>query len=100
MTPQGADGVEYLMVAVDTNTLMDFLDNEEADWKLQQLFDESFCHWGKLQLATVVVGHIEQFLKYLKIIHQYRNAMNLCHLFFSHWLLQRTDILVETGGIK
>ena len=30
---KGADGVEYLMVAVDANTLMDFLENEEGDWK-------------------------------------------------------------------
>ncbi|XP_075876779.1 origin recognition complex subunit 2 [Nelusetta ayraudi] len=30
-TRKGADGVEYLLVAVDTNTLMDFLDNEEAE---------------------------------------------------------------------
>ncbi|XP_034470770.1 origin recognition complex subunit 2 [Hippoglossus hippoglossus] len=30
-TRKGADGVEYLMVAVDANTLMDFLENEEGD---------------------------------------------------------------------
>ncbi|XP_070830341.1 origin recognition complex subunit 2 [Chaetodon trifascialis] len=30
-TRKGADGVEYLMVAVDASTLMDFLENEEAD---------------------------------------------------------------------
>lgn len=29
---QGADGVEYLIVAVDASTLMDFLENEEGDW--------------------------------------------------------------------
>lgn len=34
MTLQGADGVEYLLVAVDANTLMDFLENEEGDWEL------------------------------------------------------------------
>lgn len=28
---QGADGVEYLIVAVDASTLMDFLENEEGD---------------------------------------------------------------------
>lgn len=31
MILQGADGVEYLLVAVDANTLMDFLENEEGD---------------------------------------------------------------------
>ncbi|XP_031711143.1 origin recognition complex subunit 2 [Anarrhichthys ocellatus] len=30
-TRKGADGVEYLVVAVDAGTLMDFLENEEAD---------------------------------------------------------------------
>uniref|UniRef100_A0A8C4IFE2 Origin recognition complex subunit 2 n=1 Tax=Dicentrarchus labrax TaxID=13489 RepID=A0A8C4IFE2_DICLA len=30
-TRKGADGVEYLMVAVDASTLMDFLENEEGD---------------------------------------------------------------------
>ncbi|TMS09767.1 Origin recognition complex subunit 2 [Larimichthys crocea] len=30
-TRKGGDGVEYLMVAVDTNTLTDFLENEEGD---------------------------------------------------------------------
>ncbi|KAM9349330.1 origin recognition complex subunit 2 [Symphorus nematophorus] len=30
-TRKGADGVEYLMVAVDASTLMDFLENEEVD---------------------------------------------------------------------
>lgn len=33
MILQGGDGVEYLMVAVDTNTLTDFLENEEGDWE-------------------------------------------------------------------
>lgn len=33
MILQGADGVEYLMVAVDASTLMDFLENEEEDWE-------------------------------------------------------------------
>jgi len=31
VTLQGADGVEYLVVAVDASTLMDFLENEEGD---------------------------------------------------------------------
>uniref|UniRef100_A0A4W6C5D7 Origin recognition complex subunit 2 n=1 Tax=Lates calcarifer TaxID=8187 RepID=A0A4W6C5D7_LATCA len=30
-TRKGADGVEYLIVAVDASTLMDFLENEEGD---------------------------------------------------------------------
>ncbi|XP_021175102.2 origin recognition complex subunit 2 isoform X2 [Fundulus heteroclitus] len=30
-TRKGADGVEYLMVAVETSTLMDFLENEDDD---------------------------------------------------------------------
>ncbi|XP_032388018.1 origin recognition complex subunit 2 isoform X2 [Etheostoma spectabile] len=30
-TRKGADGVEYLIVAVDASTLMDFLENEKAD---------------------------------------------------------------------
>ncbi|XP_041660335.1 origin recognition complex subunit 2 [Cheilinus undulatus] len=30
-TRKGADGVEYLLVAVDASTLMDFLENEEGD---------------------------------------------------------------------
>ncbi|XP_037537408.1 origin recognition complex subunit 2 [Nematolebias whitei] len=30
-TRKGADGVEYLLVAVDTSTLMDFLENEEDE---------------------------------------------------------------------
>ncbi|XP_034412280.1 origin recognition complex subunit 2 [Cyclopterus lumpus] len=30
-TRKGADGVEYLVVAVDASTLMDFLENEEGD---------------------------------------------------------------------
>ncbi|XP_034558383.1 origin recognition complex subunit 2 isoform X2 [Notolabrus celidotus] len=30
-TRKGADGVEYLLVAVDASTLMDFLENEECD---------------------------------------------------------------------
>ncbi|XP_062284818.1 origin recognition complex subunit 2 [Scomber scombrus] len=30
-TRKGADGVEYLIVPVDSNTLMDFLENEEGD---------------------------------------------------------------------
>ncbi|XP_060900065.1 origin recognition complex subunit 2 isoform X1 [Labrus mixtus] len=30
-TRKGADGVEYLLVAVDASTLMDFLENEEVD---------------------------------------------------------------------
>lgn len=30
-TRKGADGVEYLSVAVETNTLMDFLENEDGD---------------------------------------------------------------------
>lgn len=30
---QGGDGVEYLIVAVETNTLIDFLENEDDDWK-------------------------------------------------------------------
>lgn len=28
---QGADGVEYLIVAVEASTLMDFLENEDGD---------------------------------------------------------------------
>lgn len=28
---QGADGVEYLLVAVDATTLMDFLENEDGN---------------------------------------------------------------------
>lgn len=31
--PQGADGVEFLIVAVDTGTLTDFLENEEVKWQ-------------------------------------------------------------------
>ncbi len=38
MILQGADGVEYLMVAVDASTLMDFLENEEGDWE-EMAFD-------------------------------------------------------------
>lgn len=31
VVPQGADGVEYLIVPVDTSTLLDFLEKEEGD---------------------------------------------------------------------
>lgn len=29
--PQGADGVEYLLIPVDTGTLTDFLEKEDVD---------------------------------------------------------------------
>lgn len=35
MILQGADGVEYLLVAVEASTLMDFLENE--DWEVKAL---------------------------------------------------------------
>lgn len=37
MILQGADGVEYLLVAVEASTLMDFLENEEGDWEVKAL---------------------------------------------------------------
>lgn len=37
MILQGADGVEYLLVAVEASTLMDFLENEEGDWEVKTL---------------------------------------------------------------
>lgn len=40
MILQGADGVEYLLVAVDARTLIDFLENEDGDWEEKAL---AFC---------------------------------------------------------
>lgn len=47
---QGADGVEYLLVAVEASTLMDFLENEEGDWEVKalDLHHLQFTSWPTL----------------------------------------------------
>lgn len=56
MILQGADGVEYLIVAVDASTLMDFLENEEDDWeeKALDLYHLHFIHWLYQQMDILV----------------------------------------------
>lgn len=51
MILQGADGVEYLLVAVDANTLMDFLENEEGDWDFPGRFIMCFG-WKTLNIPS------------------------------------------------
>lgn len=42
---QGADGVEYLMVAVNVGTLLDYLENEDADWDDRYELGLIFFFW-------------------------------------------------------
>lgn len=49
LTSQGADGVEYLLVAVDAGTLMDFLENEDGNWEFK------ICQYEEDSLWTETV---------------------------------------------
>lgn len=69
MILQGADGVEYLLVAVDASTLMDFLENEEGDWGFTGRFILYFG-WENLNIPS------QAHLQWINIKHIYLSSLN------------------------